>query len=761
MKFGLGQGVARVEDQRFLTGSGRYTDDLVLPGALHAVVFRAPVAHGRITELDASEARGMPGVHAVLTAADLAELGIGKLVADVVPEGEGGTACIVPARALLAEDKMRYAGEPLAFVVAETPLQAQDAAEAIVLDFEELPAVVDADAALAPGAPAIYAEAPDNRLVRVSEGDAAAVEAAFATAAHTVELELVNNRVVVASMEPRNAIGQFEDGRYTLTTSSQGAHVVRDSLLGVLGVEAGSLRVVTPDVGGGFGMKAVPYPEQALVLVAAKLTGRPVRWQSTRSEAFLSDTQGRDNLSTARLALDAEGRFLALQIHTRAGVGGALSGFGAYSATMGGPPMAPGVYDIPAVHTRVELAVTNVAPIDAYRGAGRPEAAYLIERLVDHAARQLGFDPVILRRLNMVPAAAMPYTTATGIPYDSGEFEAVLDSALTLADWAGGAARKAEAEARGRLHGLGLAFYIERTGGIPEEFAHVKLDAEGEVAVYVGTQSSGQGHETVFTQLVAERLGVDPAKIRILTGDTDHPVAGGMGTVASRSTVHGGGAIAQASDTILAKARSLAADELEAAEADLEFAEGAFTVVGTDRSVTLQAVAARAGGLEADETYELEPGTFPNGAHICEIEIDPETGVIEVVNYTVVDDFGRVLNPKLLAGQIHGGIAQGLGQAMMEQTVYDPETGQMLSGSFMDYTLPRADDLPFFDVATRNVPCTTNPFGIKGAGEAGAIGAPPALLNAALDALAPLGVRRLDMPLTPLRVWQAIRAAAR
>jgi carbon-monoxide dehydrogenase large subunit len=764
MKFGLGQSVSRIEDWRFLTGTGRYTDDVSIPGALHAVVLRSPVAHGRLIAVDAEAARTMPGVALVLTATDLAQAGVGRIVADVVPTGTNGEACIAPPRPLLAETKVRYAGEPVAFVVAETPLQALDAAEAIALEIEELPAVVDADAALAPGAPTIYEDAPDNCLVRTVDGDRAATEAAFARASHVVELSLANNRVVVASMEPRNAIGQFDaqSGRYTLITSSQGAHVVRDGLAkAVLGVEPDRLRVVTPDVGGGFGMKAVPYPEQGLVLVAARSIGRPVRWQSTRSEAFLSDTQGRDNLSTARLALDDDGRFLALDVHTRAAVGGGLSGFGAYSATMGGPPMAPGVYAIPAVYSRIELAFTNAAPIDAYRGAGRPEAAYLIERLVDHAARELGIDALALRRLNTIPRESMPYTTATGISYDSGAFEDVLETALALADWEGAAERKRAARARGRLRGIGLAVYIERTGGIPQEFAHVALQPDGTISVSVGTQSSGQGHETVFTQLVAERLQIDPARIRILTGDTDHPLRGGMGTVASRSMVHGGGAIAQASESVLAKARALASDVLEAAEADLVYNDGAFTVVGTDRAVTLEALAAEAGGLETNETFELDPGTFPNGVHVCEIDIDPETGRIAVVDYTVVDDFGRVLNPKLLAGQIHGGIAQGLGQALMEHTVYEPGSGQMLSGSFMDYALPRADDLPFFDIATKNVPCTTNAMGIKGAGEAGAIGAPPALVNAAVDALAHLGICHLDMPLTPLRVWEAIREAQR
>ncbi|SMF49049.1 carbon-monoxide dehydrogenase large subunit [Tistlia consotensis] len=762
MKFGLGQSIRRVEDQRFLTGHGCYTDDLVLPGALVATLVRSPVAHGRLLGLEVGRARSMPGVAAVLTCADLERLGVGCLPIDIQPPNADGTPCFAPPRPLLAEGKVRYVGEPLALIVAETLAQALDAAETIEPEIEELPAVVDADAAMAPGAPALYDALPDNCMLRFEDGDAAAVEAAFDGAAHRVALEVVNNRVVVASMEPRNAIGEYdaETGRYTLTTTSQGAQMLRDSFVeAVLGVPKEQVRIVTPDVGGGFGMKAVPYPEQGLVLVAAKLTGRPVRWQESRSEAFLADTQGRDNLSSAELALDAEGRFLALKVHTRAAVGGALSAFGAYCPTLSAPPMAPGVYAIPAVHSRVELAFTNQTPIDAYRGAGRPEAAYLIERLVDEAARSLGFDAAELRRRNFVPKAAMPFTTATGIVYDSGDFVAVMETALARADWAGAAARKRAAAAAGRLRGIGLAYYIERTGAGPEEAAHLALGADGSLEVFVGTQSSGQGHETVFTQLLAERLGLAPERIRVRSGDTEHPLPMGGGTVGSRSMVHGGGALNQASDSLIAKARVAAADLLEAAEADLEFAAGAFTVVGTDRVVTLVEVAAKAGGLAATETFVHEPGTFPNGAHVCELEVDPETGTIEILRYTVVDDFGRVLNPALLAGQIHGGIAQGIGQAMLEHTAYDPESGQLLSGSFLDYAMPRADDLPDFEIATQDVPCATNALGVKGAGEAGAIGAPPALVNAALDALAPLGVTRLDMPLTPLRVWQAMRAA--
>lgn len=760
MKFGVGQPFRRVEDLRFITGTGRFTDDLHYEGETFACVVRAPVAHGTLDGIDIDTARAMPGVLAVYTAQDLAEDGIGPLPVVIVLDHAEGGRMPLPPHTLLASGKVRYLGEPVAFVVAESARAALEAAEAVELDITDLPAVVEPAAAFAEDAPLLFDEAPGNLALHWQLGEIDAVDAALSASERVVELELVNNRIVVASMEPRNAIGlhDAESGQFTLVTGSQGTHMIRDFMFeGVFGLPAERLRVVTPDVGGGFGMKAIPYPEQALVLYAARRLGRPVRWQSTRAEAFLSDTQGRDNVSRATLGLDAQARFTALKVETLASAGGALSAFGVYCPTLSGPPMAPGVYRIPAVATDVRIAYTNNAPMDAYRGAGRPEAAYLIERLVDKAAREIGMDPIELRALNMIAPEDMPHRTATGVVYDSGDFEAVMKAGLDAADWNGFPARREKGD--GKLRGIGLGYYIERTGVPGKEGAVVQIGEDGQVTVHVGTQSTGQGHETTYVQMTAEALGIDPARIAVKTGDTDQPLPSAGGTVASRSMVHGGGALRLATGAVLGKASREAARMLAVDERELEFDSGIFRVPGTNRHVGLLEVAAHAGGLEGVGDFEQLAGTFPNGAHVCEVAVDTETGHISVERYTVVDDFGRTLNPLVLSGQVHGGIAQGIGQAMMERTVYDPDSGQLLSGSFMDYGLPRADDLPFFDVSTHNVPCTTNPLGIKGAGEAGAIGAPPAFVNAVVDALAPLGITHLDMPLTPARVWEAIEEA--
>ncbi|QIB35362.1 xanthine dehydrogenase family protein molybdopterin-binding subunit [Ancylobacter pratisalsi] len=760
MKFGLGQPFRRVEDLRFITGTGTYTDDHRYEGELHAAIVRAPVAHGVIRGIDTEDARAREDVLAVYTADDLAADGIGSLPVVIVLDHAEGGQMPLPDHTLLARGKVRYLGEPVALVVATSALAALEAAEQVMLDIEDLPAVVEPAAALADGAPQLFEEAPGNLALHWTLGDLDEADAALAAAERIVELQLVNNRIVVASMEPRNAIGLYDaaDGQFTLVSGTQGSHMLRDWLFeAVFGLPAAKLRVITPDVGGGFGMKAVPYPEQALVLYAARKLERPVRWQSSRAEAFLSDTQGRDNYSTAKLGLDGKGRFTALKIETLASSGGALSAFGVYCPTLSGPPMAPGVYRIPVVATDVRIAYTNNAPMDAYRGAGRPEAAYLIERLVDKAARELGMTPAVLREINMITPQEMPHTTATGVVYDSGDFANVMHAGMKAADWDGFAARRAQDD--GKLRGIGLAYYIERTGVPGKEGAAVEISADGRVTVHVGTQSTGQGHETTYVQMTAETLGIDPSRIVVKTGDTDQPIPSAGGTVASRSMVHGGGAIRLANRAVLAKASEAAAQMLEVDTRELAFDDGVFRVPGTNRHVGLLDLAAKLGGLEGVGDFEQLAGTFPNGAHVCEVAIDPDTGMIKVERYTVVDDFGRTLNPLVLSGQIHGGIAQGIGQAMMERTVYDPETGQMLSGSFMDYGLPRADDLPFFDVATQNTPCTTNPLGIKGAGEAGAIGAPPAFVNAVVDALSSLGIDHLDMPLTPARVWEAISAA--
>lgn len=760
MKFGVGQPFRRVEDMRFITGTGRFTDDFRYEGELYAAVVRAPVAHGILNGVDATMAREMDDVLAIYTADELAADGIGALPVIIVLDHAEGEPMPLPAHTLLASGKVRYLGEPVAFVVANSARAALEAAESVTLDIEDLPAVVEPANALAEGAPELFAEAPGNLALHWRLGDIAAADAALEASDRVVELALVNNRIVVASMEPRNAIGLYdaESEGFTLVTGSQGSHMIRDFMFeGVFGLPAAKLRVITPDVGGGFGMKAVPYPEQALVLYAARKLGRPVRWQSSRAEAFLSDTQGRDNASKAWLGLDAEGRFTALKVETLASAGGALSAFGVYCPTLSGPPMAPGVYDIPVVATDVRIAYTNNAPMDAYRGAGRPEAAYLIERIVDKAARELGIPPEELRARNMIAPEAMPHRTATGVSYDSGDFAHVMRSALEKADWQGFSARRASTD--GLLRGIGLGYYIERTGVPGKEGAAVEIHRDGRVTVHVGTQSTGQGHETTYVQMTAETLGIDPERITVKTGDTDQPIPSAGGTVASRSMVHGGGALKLANGAVLAKASAAAARHLEVDERELEFDDGAFRVPGTNRHVGLLDIAAKVGGLMGVGDFEQMIGTFPNGAHVCEVAVDPDTGAIRIERYTVVDDFSRTLNPLVLSGQIHGGIAQGVGQAMLERVVYDPDSGQMLSGSFMDYGLPRADDLPFFSVATQNTPCTTNPLGIKGAGEAGAIGAPPALVNAVIDALAPLGITELDMPLTPSRVWEAIASA--
>ncbi|MCK0197309.1 xanthine dehydrogenase family protein molybdopterin-binding subunit [Ancylobacter sp. 6x-1] len=764
MKFGVGQPFRRVEDLRFITGTGRFTDDHHYDGEAHGFVLRAPMAHGLISRLDLTAARAMPGVLGAWSAADLDAAGLGTLPAVVVLEHAEGGRMPTPARPLLARDKIRHVGEPVAFIVAKTLAQAVEAAEAAVLEIDELPVAIDPASALADGAPLLFEEAPGNLAVHWALGDAAATTAALEASDRVVELELVNNRIVVSSMEPRNAIGlhDAESGRFTLVTGSQGSHMIRAWLFEpVFGLKPEALRVVTPDVGGGFGMKAVPYPEQGLVLFAARELGRPVRWQSSRSEAFLSDTQGRDNVSKAWLGLGAEGRFTALKVETLASAGGALSAFGVYCPTLSGPPMAPGVYRIPKVSTDVRIAYTNNAPMDAYRGAGRPEAAYLIERLVDKAARETGIAPDRLRALNMIAPEEMPHTTDTGVTYDSGDFAAVMRAGMAAADWDGFPDRRAKGDGKrdGLLRGIGLAYYIERTGVPGKEGAVVEIGAEGRILLHVGTQSTGQGHETTYVQMLAEQLAVDPALITVKTGDTDQPLPSAGGTVASRTMVHGGGALRLAGADVIGKGRAAAARLLDVADEAVTFDEGMFRAEGTNRTMGLIDVARAAGGLTGVGDFEQNIGTFPNGAHVCEVAVDPETGRIVVERYTVVDDFGRTLNPLVLSGQIHGGIAQGIGQAMIEHTVYDPDTGQMLSGSFMDYGLPRADDLPFFQVATQNVPCTTNPLGIKGAGEAGAIGAPPAFVNAVMDALVPYGIAHLDMPLTPARVWEAIEAA--
>jgi carbon-monoxide dehydrogenase large subunit len=734
-RFGLGQSFTRVEDRRFLTGSGRFTDDISLPGQAHAVVVRSLEAHADI-RLDVAAARAAPGVLLVLTGAD----DLGSLPCDFMPKNRDGSTSTPRLRPVLAYGRVRYVGEAVAFVVAETLEQARDAAELATVDAAPLPTI---------GATAAGETAFDWEM-----GDAAAVAAAFAAAARVVELDLVNNRLAPTALEPRGCLARpLEGGRLELVAGSQGVHEVRDGLCRVLGLGHDRLQVITPDVGGGFGLKISPFPEEAMALVAARRLGRPVKWTADRSESFLSDTHGRDHVSHARLALDADGRFLALQVETTANLGAYASHYGAFVPSFAGTAMLPGVYAIGAFHARVTGVYTNTTPVDAYRGAGRPEASYLIERLVDVAAHDLGMAPEALRRLNFIPPEAMPFRTIGGKTYDSGEFARVMDAALARADWAGFPARRAEAAARRRLRGIGLAYYIEVCGGTSGEDVELAITPEGGALLVVGTQSTGQGHETAFPQMVAAELGLALDKVRFLQGDSDR-IASGGGTGGSRSLSQQGGAIAQALDAIIAAARPTAARLLQAEDGEVAFAAGRFTAGA--RSVDFSEVVKDCGPLSSSLRFKPKANTFPNGCHVCEVEVDPDTGEPEILRYTIVDDVGVVLNPLLLKGQIVGGAVQGIGQALLEHARYDTDTAQPLTASLVDYALPRATHIPPIDFTTVEIPCRAHPLGIKGAGEAGTIGAAPAVINALCDAL---HLRHLDMPATPLALWTRLQGA--
>jgi carbon-monoxide dehydrogenase large subunit len=772
-QFGIGQPIRRVEDRRFLTGFGRYLDDIAQPHQAHAVLLRSPHANARIRSVDTRAAAALPGVLAVLTGEDLARDGIGTIPCMSGLVNRDQSAMAMPPRPAIVRDRVRHVGDAVAMVVAETAAMARDAAEEIAVEYETLPAVVDTGHALDPGQPAVWDQHPGNLCFDWETGDGAAVGRAAAAARHRVSLTLVNNRIIVNSMEPRGALGEYDPGEdsYTLWSSTQGSHFLRNLLAEhVFKIPENRIRVVTPDVGGGFGMKLFLYPEHVLVLWAAKRLGRPVKWVPDRSEAFMTDTQGRDNVTRLDLALDDQLRFTGLSVEILANMGAYLSNFAPEIPTFSGAVMHSGVYAIPAIHVAVKGVFTNTVPVDAYRGAGRPEAAYALERLIDVAARRLGVAPDELRRRNFIAPAAMPHTTPLGLVYDSGDFARNMRDALAAADAAGFPARRAESQARGRYRGLGHAVYIEQSGFPPDEFAELRFDPAGTLTVLMGSQSSGQGHQTAYAQLASERLGLLLDKIRVLQGDTAM-IGFGRGTGGSRSLPVGGAALAHAAEKLVAKGKRIAAHMLEAAEADIAFDDGVFAISGTDRSVTIDAVARAAfnptqlpPGLEPgfDESGHFTPSTptFPNGCHVCEVEIDPETGIIEIVRYFVVDDFGTVINPLLLRGQVHGGIAQGVGQAMLERCVYEEGSGQLITGTLTDYALPRAEDLPALDFRYNIVPCRTNPLGVKGAGEAGAIGAPPALVNGVVDAVSELGIDHLDMPLTPERLWRSLRGAA-
>jgi len=763
-KFGIGQAVERVEDARLLTGRGRYTDDIALDNQAYAVVLRSPHAHAEIRGIDTAAAKAAPGVLGVYTAADIETAGLGTLPCMTDMTQDGRKKMVAPPRPVLASGRVRHVGEQVAFVVAETLAGAHAAAALIEIDYAPLPSVTDTGGATDPSAAQIWPDAERNTCFVWAAGDAAATDAAMAKADRVVTLALVNNRIIANPLEGRAAIGDWDGKRFTLYTPSQGPHFIRSILArNIFKMSSRDFRIVTPDVGGGFGMKIFFYPEHALALFAARELGRPVKWVAERaSDGFLSDTQGRDHMTRMELALDRDSRFLGLRVRTTANLGAYLSNYAPFVAAEGGAMMLAGVYTTPAVHLEVTGVFTNTVPIDAYRGAGRPEAIYAVERTVDFAAREIGMDPAELRRRNFIPPEAMPFKTAMNAVYDSGRFARHLGEALALADQDGFAARKAASAKAGKLRGFGYAYYIEACGYGVGDAATVRIDRDGGATVLVGNQSNGQGHETAYAQIVADRLEIDIGLIRVVQGDTD-VIARGSGTGGSRALAEGGVATLRATESVIEKGKEIAADKLEVAVADIEITGGAFRVVGTDRMLTLAETveAAGADGLSADDRFMGDVPTFPNGCHVCEVEIDRETGVPAIVAYNVVDDFGTVVNPNLLRGQVHGGIGQGVGQAMTEKCVYDRESGQLVSGSLMDYCLPRADDLPGLAIALRDdVPCATNPLGIKGAGEAGAIGAPPAVINAIVDALSEFGVRHIDMPATPEAIWRAIRGAA-
>ncbi|MEX2455633.1 MAG: xanthine dehydrogenase family protein molybdopterin-binding subunit [Rhodospirillaceae bacterium] len=766
-KYALGQAVPRSEDPRLLRGGGRYADDRRLPGMVCGYVLRSPHAHARIERIGTAAAKAAPGVIAVLTGDDWRAGGWGDVPGDPPRRKRDGTPGYIPPFPALAVDRVRYVGDPVALVVAETRAQAQDAAELIETDYTPLPSVTDTAAALSPESPTVWDDNPGNIAFVHLVGDKDAADAGFAKADRVVGRTFTINRVAPATMEPRSCLGHYDaaENRYTIWTTLQHGNPYRMNLAKAIGVPESRIRVVSGDIGGSFGMKSSVYNENLLVLWASKLTGRPVKWTSDRSEAFQSDCQGRDNVTEAELALDRDGRFLAMRVRT-------VGSLGAYMTQAGGGPLTTnlgtlaGVYTTPAIHVDVTAVYTNTTMTRPYRGAGRPEAAYVIERLVELAADEMGLDPAELRRRNTIPPDAMPFRTGLTFNYDCGEFEKNMDLALEMADYAGFAARRAEAKTRGRLRGIGLSNTIERAAAPGFEGAEIRFDRTGTATILSGSIAQGQGHETVFKQLVCDRLGLDYDEVHYGQGDTDL-IPFGQGTGGSRSATIGGSALWMASEKIVEKAKRIAAHLLEAAVDDIEFAEGVFTVAGTDRTRTIKDVARAAAnpatlpddmepGLTAQAVYTAKVMNYPNGCHVVEVEIDPDTGTVEIVGYNVVDDVGTVMNPMLLKGQIHGGVAQGVGQALMEDMRYDSATGQNVTASFMDYAMPRADDLPLIAVKSNAVPTKTNPLGVKGAGEAGTVGALPAVTNAIVDALSEFGVTHIGMPATPERIWRAI-----
>ncbi|MBM3568466.1 MAG: xanthine dehydrogenase family protein [Alphaproteobacteria bacterium] len=761
-RFGPGQPAKRSEDFRLLTGAGRFSDDLNLPGQAHLVLLRAPHAHARIVRIDAAEAKRAPGVVAVYTGADLVAAGVGPIPTQPFFKRPGGKDQALPPRHALAVDAVHFAGEAVAAVVAESRIQAQDAAERILVDYAPLPVVTSAAAAAQPGAPQLHPAAPDNLGAEIQLGDKAKVDALFAAAAHVVRLDIHNQRVVPNAIEPRATLAEYDSktGRLTVHLGVQNPTATRTVLAdAVLKMPAAKVRVLVNDIGGGFGMKSGVYPEDVLCAFAARALERPVKWRAERGEEFLAATHGRDLTTSAALALDKDGKALALRVDSLVNVGGVLSASGTVLALGLSPLIATGVYAIPAVHQRVRSILTATGSTGAYRGAGRPEAIFIVERLMDGAARHLGLDPLAIRRRNFVPAAAMPYTSAMGQVYDSGDFARMLERARIASDWDGFEARRQASEAKGRLRGRGLSTYIEWTGArAHSEKVEVLVNGNGRVTVLSATQAMGQGLATSYAQLVAAALEVPFDSVDIVQGDTD--LVQGFGSLGSRSAFVGGTAVQAATLATVERGKALAAEALETALADVEYRQGRFRIAGTDRGLGLYELAARQpGGLfRIDRTVEVGGPSWPNGCHVCEVEIDRDTGQVTLERYVTSDDVGNAINPMIVHGQIHGGIAQGAGQALFERAVYDPESGQLLTGSFMDYVMPRADDLPAFSIALdHSQPCRTNALGVKGAGESGTVAAPPAVINAVVDALAPFGIDHVDMPATSKKIWRLIR----
>jgi carbon-monoxide dehydrogenase large subunit len=781
---GIGASVRRREDQRFITGNGHYTDDINRPGQLHAVIKRADRPHAKIIGIDTAAAKAAPGVAAVFTGADIAAAGLGGVPCGWQIHSKDGSPMVEPAHPILAIGKVRYVGDAVAMVIAATRQQARDAAELLAIEYEDLPAVATIGQALAPGAALVHDEAAGNICFDWHIGDKAMTDAAFARADKIVKLELVNNRLVPNAMEPRAAIGDFDpsSGDYTLFTTSQNPHVIR-LLMGafVLQIPEHKLRVVAPDVGGGFGSKIFHYIEEAAVTWAAGKLKKPVKWTADRSEAFITDAHGRDHVSMAEMAIDAQGHFLGLRVSTAANMGAYLSTFAPSVPTYLSATLLAGVYKTPTIYAEVKAVFTNTVPVDAYRGAGRPEATFLLERMADLVARETGIDRIEIRRRNFIPADAFPYQTPVALQYDSGDYAATLNAALKAAGWDGFEQRRAAAKARGKLRGIGISTYVEACGIAPSavagalgaraglyEVANVRVHPTGSVTIFTGTHSHGQGHETTFAQLIADQFGIPYAQVEVVHGDTGK-IPFGMGTYGSRSLPVGGSAIVKAGDKIIAKGKKIAAHLLEAAIEDIEFKDGKFSVAGTDRAKAFAEIALAAyvphnypietlePGLDETAFYDPKNFTFPGGTHICEVEVDAETGVTTVISFTAVDDVGRVINPMIVEGQVQGGIAQGIGQALLECAQYDQD-GQLQTGSFMDYAMPRAGSVPNILVGTETTLCTHNPLGSKGCGEVGAIGSPPAVINAVVDALRAYDVRHIDMPATPLKLWSILQS---